>query len=65
MVLLLYFKSVLSCSAVFNIGNIWTVVSQALLAMGIVQTSILEWVATHYPGTASLKMFILLFVFYV
>ena len=28
-------KIVLSCSAVFNFGNIWTVVSQAPLAMGI------------------------------
>ena len=53
----------LSCSAVFNFGNIWTVVSQAPLAMGIVQTRIPEWVAMPYPGTARLKMYLFLFVF--
>ena len=47
----------------FNFGNIWTVVSQASLAMGILQTRISEWVAMPYPGTARLKMFLLLFVF--
>ena len=50
-------KIVLSCSAVFNFGNIWTVVSQAPLATGIVQTRIPEWVAMPYPGTARLKMY--------
>ena len=57
------FKSVLSCLAVFNFGNIWTVVSQAPLALGILQTRIPEWVAMPYPGTARLKMFLLLFMF--
>ena len=45
------------------IFNIWTAVLQAPLAMGILQTRILEWVAIPYPGTARLKIFILLFVF--
>ena len=47
----------------FKFGNIWTIVSQASLAMRILQTRILEWVAIPYPGTAGLKMFLLLFVF--
>ena len=55
----------LICSAVFNFGNIWTVVSQAHLAMGIVQTRMPEWVAMHYPCTARLKMFILLCLFFM
>ena len=55
----------LICSAVFNFGNIWTVVSQAPLAMGILQTRILECVAMPYPGTARLKMFILLCLFFM
>ena len=45
------------------IFNIWTAVRQTSLAMGILQTRILEWVAMPYPGTARLKIFILLFVF--
>ena len=42
-------------------------VLQAPLAMGILQTRILEWVAMPYPGTARLKIFslLLVFVFYV
>ena len=53
----------LSCSAVSKVGNIWTVVHQAPLAIGNLQTRILEWDAMPYPGTARLKMFVLLFVF--
>ena len=37
------------------IFNIWTAVHHALLAMGILQTRILEWVAMPCPGTARLK----------
>ena len=57
------FKVVHSCSAVSNFGNIQTVVCQATLAMGILQTKIMGWVAMPYPGTARLKIFVLLFVF--
>ena len=44
-------------------SNIQTVVRQAPLAMGILQTRILEWISMPYPGIARLKMFVLLFVF--
>ena len=47
------------------IFNIWTAVLQAPLAMGILQTRILEWVAMPYPGTARLKMFLLLCSFFM
>ena len=47
------------------IFNIWIAVRQAPLAMGILQTRILEWVAMPYPGTARLKMFLLLFVVFM
>ena len=56
-------KGVLSCSAVSNFGNKRTVVRQAPLAVGIFQTRIPVWIAMPYPGTARLKMFVLLFVF--
>ena len=44
-------------------SNIRTVVHQAALAMGILQTRILEWISMPYPGIARLNMFVLLFVF--
>ena len=57
------FKGVLSCSAVSEFCNIWTSVHHASISMGILQTKIVVWVAIPYPGTARLKMILLLFVF--
>ena len=51
------------------IFNIWTAVRQTSLAMGILQTRILEWVAMTYPGTARLNSFFyclcLFFMYYL
>ena len=51
------------------IFNIWAAVRQAPLAMGILQTRILEWVAMPYPGTARLNCFFyclcLFFMYYL